>query len=129
MTIDKCVLMFVLCQLISTVTACQNNVDKKLIVGKYCLNRESGRDSLFVRSNGSYTHSYFSSSGRTFESTGKWKLDERNAELLFEDFVFFNDSGAGELPPGNWYSRVRQDESGVKLMYSSESDIYFLKAR
>ena len=49
-------------------------------------------------------------------------MDELTGEVKFENFTFFNDSLRG-----NWYSKIKMEEGVVKLMYSSEDNIYYEK--
>ena len=80
-----------------------------------------------MNSDNSYKHVFYASNGRVFECSGTWEYDSIQSEITFSDFTFFNHEGP-ILPAGFWISRVRVDNKGiVNLMYSSESNIYFLK--
>jgi|GEM_PF-1487411 len=100
--------------------------DLKMFVGKYCFSRDV-KDSIIISTDSTYRHKFSASNGRVFEAAGKWEYDSIGQEIRFEDFIFFNDNGSDGLPPGNWFSRVQMDDNEVRLMYSSEDNIYFLK--
>lgn len=99
--------------------------------GKYFFN-EYGNDSdvdiIELFDDNSYTHTFLSKRGQVFENSGKWEFNSLNCEILFSDFIFYNKAGPvfGSLG-GNWYSRVRLEEDRIKLMYSSENNIYYNK--
>jgi hypothetical protein len=128
MTIKK--LLALCCLSIIGGLGCANRPSPKMLVGKYCFNKfnkDSNNDSLFVNENNHYKHRFWTTNGRIFESSGKWRYDSIEQEILFEDFMFFRDEGSN-LPPGNWFSKVKvADDGEVRLMYSSEDDIYFKK--
>ncbi len=113
-----------------TILGCSFNPNKEILIGKYCLNRSNNRDSIFIYIDNSYTHQYISNEGKLFQIKGKWEFSSLSNEILFKDFVFFNDKGVHELPPGNWFSRIRSvDDTEIRLMYSSEDDIFFYKKK
>ena len=120
----------IFCAVISIV-GCSNHPDSKILAGKYCFNRfdkDSQNDLLFVNGDNSYKHKFVASDGHVWEANGKWEYDSIGGEILFKDFRFFNDAGPTDLPPGNWYSKVIVTDKGeVRLMYSSENNIYFSK--
>ncbi len=109
-----------------------NRADRETLIGKYCFNRfgkNSSKDSLFINRDSSYKHVYWVSGSRTFEASGKWIYDSIQQEILFKKFMFFNDSGS-EMPAGNWFSRINVTGDGeVRLMYSEENNVYFVKVR
>jgi hypothetical protein len=102
-----------------------------MLVGKYSFNRfnkDSHNDSLFVNDDSTYKHKFRTDDGRVFEINGAWEYDSVGQEILFKDFRFLTDAGPTDLPPGNWYSKVIVTENGeIRLMYSSENNIYFSK--
>lgn len=112
------------------ILGCTSKPDTVNLVGKYCLNRSDNRDSIFINTDNTYTHQYISNNGKLFEVKGKWEFDSLANEILFKDFVFFNDKGACELPPGNWFSKIQSvNNTEIRLMYSSEDNVFFFKRK
>lgn len=113
------------------IAGCSNHPDPKMLVGKYYFNKFSKdfeNDLLLVNGDSSYTHRFLASDGHVWEANGSWEYDSIGGEVLFKNFRFFIDSGPTDLPPGNWYSKVTVTEEGeVRLIYSSENNIFFSK--
>lgn len=109
--------------------ACSSAPSKDLLIGKYCLNRAENRDSIFINKDYTYKHKYLSHTGKKFEIKGTWEYLPNTSEILFKEFLFFNDSEIDERLKGNWFSKVLIDAKTkeIRLMYSSENNIYFFK--
>jgi hypothetical protein len=111
--------------------SCANHPDVKLLVGSYSYNifsKDSKRDSLYLNSNYTYKHVFHTTDNRIVQSSGNWEYDSLGGEVLFKNFQFFDESGSSEFPPGNWYSSVTVTKNGeVRLIYSSENNVYFSK--
>jgi hypothetical protein len=107
---------------------CVRKVDPKAMIGKYCLNRASNRDSIYIYGNHTYAHRFNTLDHRVFECKGKWGINKSANEIKFENFIFFTDAGRDGLPPGDWDSKIETSSDGkVRLVYSSEDNIYFEK--
>jgi len=126
------ILLVLLVLSIAIAMGCSSHQDSKGLVGTYCFNRfskNSRNDSLFVNNDNKYKHKFWASNGQVFEASGVWKYDSVEQEIQFMDFMFFNDYGSN-LPPGNWFSKVLIADNGeIRLMYSSENNIYFMKVK
>lgn len=123
-------LLMIVSLFLLVILGCFSKPDKASLVGKYCFNRSDSRDSIFINIDSTYTHQYISSEGEVFKVTGKWEYVSIDNEILFKDFVFFTDSGASDEPPGNWFSRIRTvGDTEIRLMYSSEDNIFFYKKK
>jgi hypothetical protein len=110
------------------ILGCSSQLNSPIFIGKYCLNAPPFNDSLFLTEDSTYLHKFITSNGSLYQVRGKWKYNSNTDEILFRDFVFFNDSGTDKLPPGNWFSKVYiSDEGEVRLVYSSEDNIWFIK--
>ena len=121
------VLLSLMASLFLTI-CCSSRPEPKILIGKYSFSAAPNQDSLFLNTNNTYKHKFSTGNGQIFEASGVWEYDSINQEILFKDFVFFNNSGSSELPPGNWYSKVNLTNNGeVRLMYSSEDNVYYLK--
>jgi hypothetical protein len=119
--------LFLLGVVLLIVLSCSSKLNKEHLPGKYCFNRNDNRDSIFIFKDNTYKHQYINRYGKLFFIEGEWEYDSLDSKILFKDFTFFNEQGADELPRGNWYSKVRLVNGEVKLMYSSEDNIYFYK--
>lgn len=96
-------------------------VDKHKLPGRYVFTHWD-RDTIDVRSDGTYRH-YTFKSGRTFENTGTWKLNSTETEIDFENFSFqYKKRSAGV-----WISKLRGDGEEIHLMYAKELNAYYNK--
>lgn len=99
-------------------SSCSQKVDKEQLVGKYVSNTHP--DIIELKSDFTYLHS-LKGKDTTYLDSGTWKLDESGNNIIFKNFTFFDD-----IPPGNWYSKIKIDD-GIKLMYSSEDNVFYKK--
>jgi hypothetical protein len=107
---------------------CIRQVTPKTMIGKYCLNRASGRDSIYIYDNQTYVHRFYALNHRVFECKGNWEINKTVNSIKFKNFIFFTDAGRDGLPSGDWDSKIETSSGGkVRLIYSSEDDIYFEK--
>jgi hypothetical protein len=120
-------LILVVCIIHFLILGCSSKLNTENIPGKYCFNRNNSRDSIFLFKNNKYKHQYINRDGKLFFIEGEWEYDSLNSEILFKDFTFFNEEGPDELPRGNWFSKVNYVNDEIRLMYSSENNIYFSK--
>lgn len=109
------------------VLGCSSQPPREKLIGKYCFNRNNNRDSIFIFEDNKYKHQYINSDGKLFFTEGEWEYDSLSSEILFKDFAFLNEEGADNLPRGNWFSKVDLVDDEIRLMYSAENNIYFLK--
>ncbi len=107
--------------------SCDTGPSVSMLIGEYHSSRRNYNDSIFIKSDHSYKHKYTTADKRIFESVGLWEYDSVASEVLFKDFIFFNEAGIREIPPGNWFSKVKGHKNEVRLIYSSENNIYYSK--
>jgi hypothetical protein len=96
----------------------------KMLVGKYFYShngKPSLNECIWIYPDGSYKYQ-LTDSGQVFEVKDRWKFDSAYCEISFKKFRFRPDG-----PSGTWISRVRMDGTEIKLMYSSEDNIYYSK--
>jgi hypothetical protein len=110
-----------------TIISCRSNnrISKNELVGLYAFNQMS--DSIELRSNNTYYHYYTTVDNKKYENTGFWNFNLEHNEIIFQNFSFFNESGTDGLPKGSWISRINNSNGKLKLMYSSENNIYYVK--
>lgn len=101
-------------------TSCVDKVEKEDLPGQYVFTHW-GRDTIDIKGDGTYRH-YNLVSGQQFENTGTWKLNSNGNEIQFENFSFLDDK-----PTGNWFTRLRVEESEIQLMYASDINAYYRK--
>ncbi|HTD98845.1 MAG TPA: hypothetical protein VK668_06140 [Mucilaginibacter sp.] len=94
--------------------------EPEMLFGKYCFNN-GGTDSIIIYKDHTYKHKYVTGSNKVYEGTGKWKWNIN--EIDFHDFTFYNDKGSAGS--GLWISKVESTDNEIKLIYSSENDIYY----
>lgn len=110
------------------VLGCSSKPNREQLVGKYCFNKTDNRDSIFINNDNTYKHTYITSDGKLLEIIGNWEFDSNTSEILFKEFMFFNDHGGTyESTRGNWYSNVKLIDDEIRLIYSAENNIYFYK--
>ena len=95
-------------------------------IGTYVFSDSQLQDSLFILNDSIYRYKYWASENHQFEVEGKWIYNSKAEEILFKEFVFFNNEGPS-TPPGNWFSKVRVTEGHIDLMYSREDNIFYRK--
>ena len=110
---------------------CSSSPNTQTLVGKYFFNNyknDSLKEFIVIYPDKTYKHQFKSDNGNVFENKGIWSYDSIGCEILFNDFLFFNNEGSlyGNKG-GNWYSRIKMNDNEIKLMYSSENNIYFSK--
>lgn len=114
------------------ITGCSSCPDSKMLVGSYYYSHNgfsSSKDSIFIYADGTYKYQHLASNGNVFDRHGEWKHDSVGCEILFENFLFFSDEKSfSGSQGGNWYSRVQVVDGEIRLMYSSEDNIYYAKA-
>jgi hypothetical protein len=94
--------------------------EPEMLFGKYSFNN-GGTDSIIIYKDHTYKHKYITASNKVYEGTGKWKWNIN--EIDFHGFTFYNDKGpAGS---GLWISKVESTDNEIRLIYSSENDIYY----
>ncbi|MCZ8070296.1 MAG: hypothetical protein O9311_08070 [Cytophagales bacterium] len=129
---DKKVILILIAVFTISVLGCGQSTNREILIGKYCFNRfnqNSPKDSLFLFNDSTYIHKYWASDAKIFDVSGHWIYNSGGQEILFSGFKFFSDAGS-RLPPGNWFSRVKISENNeVRLMYSEENNIYFIKVK
>jgi hypothetical protein len=106
-----------------TLFGCFSNIDENLLIGKYHFNTFK-LDIISLHKDHTYDHKYVNTKGKVFECHGKWEYNGN--EILFHDFNFFNDLGPS-TGSGVWISRITQNDGKINLIYSSDSDSYFVK--
>jgi len=111
---------------------CSSCPDAKMLIGSYYYSHNgvsSSKDSIFIYADGTYKYQYLASNGNVFNRQGEWKLDSLGCEILFKNFLFYSDEKSlSESMGGNWYSRVEVVDAEIRLMYSSEDNIYYAKS-
>ena len=107
--------------LVTVLTACDNNIKKDDLIGKYGFSEDT--DTIVVNGDGTYYHYLTTEDGQILENRGTWQYDTISEYVLFEEFSFFTD----DVPAGNWFSRVRAKDGEIDLMYAAETNIYFRK--
>lgn len=113
------------------ITGCNSCPDAKMLVGSYYYSHNgvpSSKDSIFIYANGTYKFQHIVSNGDIFQRQGEWERDSLGCRILFKNFMFYQDeySFSGSQG-GNWISRVRLVDGELRLMYSSEDNIYYAK--
>lgn len=58
-----------------TISACSDQFQKEDLIGIYVLNIGAARDTIELKGNGEYLHSYYSQESPEDISIGKWKLE------------------------------------------------------
>ncbi len=101
--------------------SCGNRVEKEELPGRYVFSHW-GKDTLDLRSDGTYHHHTFQDS-QLLENRGTWILNNNGTEITFANFSSLTD-GTG---PGNWISRLRVQGGKVHLMYASDINAYYIK--
>lgn len=113
------------------ITACSSCPDGKTMIGSYCYSHNgipSSKDSIFIYADRTYRYQYIASNGNVFEREGEWKHDSLSCEILFKNFLFYSDEKSfTQAHGGNWFSRVQVIDGEIRLMYSSEDNIYYAK--
>lgn len=118
-------IFLMLCFIIGTILGC-SDVKPEMLPGRYSFN-DAYRDSIIIYRDSNYTHKYISSSGRLFTSNGTWKFNKVGNRIIFNNFVFFNDEGSLNRDGGYWDAKVKVSSNELRLIYSSEDNIYFFK--
>ena len=121
--IKTCIILYLM---IMPFTSCTNRVEENMLPGKYGYNRNNYLDTIEVFQDNKYLHYFILTNGEK-ENTGTWKFVSKNQEIIFNDFIFFNEKGRGVA--GLWISRVKKTSKGeILLIYSKENSIYYLKS-
>jgi hypothetical protein len=86
------------------------DISPKDLIGTYRFNVNSRptNDSLLISADKSYLHKFHTSTGKVFENSGTWEYDSGSNEIVFRNFVFFNNNGPAN-PPGYWVSKVEKE--------------------
>ncbi len=106
---------------------CINKNDKAFNLHGVYVFSSSPQDSIIIENGSTYRHVYWTSRNEKYETVGKWIYGQKNEEILFKNYSFFNDKGSSTAS-GNWYSRVRISSNGqIDLMYSRENNIFYRK--
>ncbi|WP_374951659.1 hypothetical protein [Mucilaginibacter sp.] len=96
--------------------ACKS-VENKMLPGTYAFRGENWPDTIKIFNNNTYEHFSYQD-GKRLVNKGKWTFNTR--QVTFKNFTFFN---GGD---GLWISTVELSaENKVKLIYASDSDMYF----
>lgn len=113
--------------LVVLLAACDQQVDKAEIVGKYSVEYYGGRDILTVSDNGAYVHEV-QVEGKSSKREGTWLFESVGREKLgvtFNNFAFR--AKDGKLGPrGIWHTEL-QKQDRVQLCFIYDQDICFRK--
>lgn len=96
------------------------------LTGSFCFTN-SKSDILELNSQGTYKRNYVTIYGDTLSCVGEWKYNRLLSEINFFDFRIFYEDGPANLPPGNWFAKVRKQEGQVQIVYSDENDLFYGK--
>lgn len=121
-------ILFISCTM--AVTGCSSCPVTKLLSGKYYYSHNgvpSSKDSIFIYADGTYEFRHLSN-GKILKREGEWEHDSVRCMVRFKNFLFFSDEASFQKSQGgNWLSRVRVENGEIRLMYSSEDNIYYAK--
>ena len=113
------------------ITGCSSCLDAKNLVGSYYYSHNglsSSKDSIFIYADGTYKHQHLTFNKNIFDRHGEWEHESRDCRILFKNFLFFSDEKSfSGSQGGNWYSRVEVVDGEIRLMYSSEDNIYYAR--
>ncbi len=108
--------------------SCSRSPSKNDLIGKYSFNMTdynnlTAVDSIKINSDGTYEYWITDETNVLFSNRSNWSYDSIREFILFENF----DYNVGGIPTGNWFSKVVIEENEVRLIYSSEENLYFFK--
>ena len=98
-----------------------DEVEREKLPGRYVFTHWS-KDTIEIRADGTYNHFTFIN-GKKLENQGVWTLRASQDEIQFKEFSFLTDN----LPPGNWFSRLRVEGEEIHLMYACDINAYYKK--
>lgn len=110
------------------ISGCHLCPETNKLIGEYYFIQDKN-NKIYINPNYEYRHTYLTNNGEFYECSGKWSYNSSSCRIIFEDFVPLGESGPlyGVHTDSYWDSRVIVEGDEIKLMYSSENNIYYLK--
>lgn len=119
--------IIILIFLLSAVFACSQSIDENRMYGTYKWNKGNENMALSLEHDHTNRYGLVNDSTGQFGIVGTWEFRSINNELVLRNFQFLNGDGRSEFPRGNWFSQVKEFEGEIRLIYSSENELFFLK--
>lgn len=124
-----------LCSSLLFIAGCSRTVEAGDVVGSYIANHGKGTDTLEIKADGTYLHSYKSSLegvDTAFSHTGKWELEQGNKRIVFNQFVQgwpWRPGTEVDLVPRNENNIVKKSliSGEVKILIDVDSNYYYEK--
>ncbi len=113
--------------LLILVSSCSENIKPHQLAGTYVYNIPNNIDTIKILENGNYIHISQSAKGETLNNKGIWEFDQKFNEIVFNDFIFYNEDGKGAC--GDWISRVKNIKNEIRLIYASEEGLFYKKIK
>jgi hypothetical protein len=92
------------------------------LTGIYAYNRDR-IDSIYLFENMTYKHIHCTEDKKIFSQEGTWKIVHNY--VAFDKFTFFTYHGSAAT--GNWNSRIEKAGGEIRLIYASDSGLYYKK--
>ncbi len=113
--------------LLFSMACSDNDVEIHQLYGVYDYNKENYIDTIQLLKDSSYIHTHQTTNGTIYRNEGTWKFDSKLREVVFDDFIFYNEQG-GDVP-GFWIPKVKNVENEIRLIYASEENLYYRKPK
>ena len=128
-------LFVMVCSSFLLVSGCSRTVEAGDAVGSYIANHGKGTDTLEIKADGTYSHSYKSSLegvDTAFSHTGKWELEQGNKRIILKQFVEGWPRWPGaevDLIPRNFNTVVKKSLffGKVRILINADSNYYYEK--
>lgn len=100
-------------------------MDRNDLHGEYELSFSKDLKEYIVLSKDStYQYSVVEKGVVVFENSGKWSFSSKMNNISFFGFKFYGDSYSGE-----WKAAVISNEKYIGILYSSEDNVFYSKAK
>ena len=106
--------------------ACSNKIDPSQIAGRYEARHQNGRETLDLRSDGTYAHEFIAANGTKSMSSNKWRFEpfEGEPKVALYDFTpEFPESQRGNIV----LLDVEKTLGRLRLYRSYDLDQYYLR--
>src|SRR3972149_2079199 len=99
-----------------TIVGCSQNIERSMVLGIFIANHTKGIDSLIIRPDGTYLHSFTSPIGEKFVNSNNWEFELLDGEphITFSRFLFRLE-GHGRGKPGVWIVKVERSWGKLRL--------------